>query len=53
MFKQKNYLEAVEVFSEAIDLMNSKVKDVAKHVKTLDESLVGVLTLKQSEQDDK
>ena len=53
LFKQKNYLEAVEVFSEAIDLIKSKVKDVAKHVKTLDESLVGVLTLKQSEQDDK
>ena len=53
LFKQKNYLEAVEVLSEAIDLIKSKVKDVAKHVKTLDESLVGVLTLKQSEQDDK
>jgi tetratricopeptide (TPR) repeat protein len=31
LFKQKNYLEAAEVFSEAIDLINSKVKDVAKH----------------------
>ncbi len=31
LFKQKNYVEAAEVFTEAVDLIHSKVKDVAKH----------------------
>lgn len=31
LFKAKKYLEAAEVFSEAIDLINSKVADVAKN----------------------
>jgi hypothetical protein len=31
LFKSKKYLEASEVFSEAIDLINSKVSDVAKN----------------------
>jgi import receptor subunit TOM70 len=31
LFKAKKYLEASEVFSEAIDLINSKVTDVAKN----------------------
>lgn len=32
LFKKKNYLEAADVFSEAVDLINSKVKDVAKNI---------------------
>ena len=31
LFKQKNYVEAAEVFTEAVDLIHSKVKDVKKH----------------------
>jgi len=31
LFKSKSYIEAAEVFSEAIDLINDKVKDVTKH----------------------
>lgn len=32
LFKKKNYLEAADVFSEAVDMINSKVKDVAENM---------------------
>jgi import receptor subunit TOM70 len=31
LFKKKNFLEAAEVFTEALDLIHSKVKDLGKH----------------------
>ncbi len=31
LFKMKNFLEAAEVFTEAVDLIHSKVKDLGKH----------------------
>eukprot|EP00551_Chaetoceros_affinis_P005746 CAMPEP_0203681238 /NCGR_PEP_ID=MMETSP0090-20130426/42233_1 /ASSEMBLY_ACC=CAM_ASM_001088 /TAXON_ID=426623 /ORGANISM="Chaetoceros affinis, Strain CCMP159" /LENGTH=652 /DNA_ID=CAMNT_0050549663 /DNA_START=126 /DNA_END=2084 /DNA_ORIENTATION=+ len=31
LFKKKNFLEAAEVFTEAVDLIYSKVKDLGKH----------------------